>query len=119
MLHAGIRAGVALSNTVPAAIQAGSSPRQSVGRPALGGLGGGEALLAGQAGDEGVEPLVLLAGVLREVVPLRRRHRVGREPGADGEDAGKAVLRDRIAGLGGALEPGGGCLLVLGDAGCR
>ena len=79
-------------------------------------LGGRKALLLGEAADEGVEPLVLFARAPREVVPLGRGHRVGRSPGADGENAGKAVLGDRIAGLGGALEPGRRRRLVLGDA---
>ena len=59
----------------------------------------------------------MLAGALGEVMPLRRGDRVRREADADGKDAGKAVLGDRIAGRRRALEPGGRRRLVLGDAG--
>jgi hypothetical protein len=43
--------------------------------------------------------------LLGEEVPLRRLHLVLRDAAAGGEEAGEAVLRDRVPDVGGLPEP--------------
>ena len=63
-----------------------------------------------------VKPGVRSAAIGGEDVPLNRLDRVGRQTLASGEHAGNAILRDRIAVLGGDEDPVGADLGILGYA---
>src|SRR5258705_2948980 len=78
---------------------------------------GGLALVGAEAGDEIVQRLIRDARLAGEDMPLRGLHRISCQATAGHQDARQAILRHRIARLGGAFGPLRGTDLVLAEAG--